>query len=152
MNKTTNGKMKQISEYEAGKINYEETLSSQLVQANNYFQENRVINFCYTVQSIWNNCFEEDRKEILETIEKINNGDGKHKMYINATCLSKKDFIDIVEKDLFYKISQNWLDVTKSYGSRTRKRWRRAYQIIQEVLRKKYQGKMRVYEKDAISG
>lgn len=145
-------KLKRIEEYEAGKINYEETLSAQLVQANNYFQENKVVNFCYTVQSIWNNCFEEDRKEIMETIDRINNGNGQYQQYINATNLTKRDFRDIVEKDLYYKVSRNWMDVTKPYGCRTRKKWRRAYQIMQEVLRKKYQGKTKVYAKDEITG
>lgn len=141
--------IQEVQEFDAGKVNYEETLSNQLVQANNHFQDRDMIKFCFTIQSIWNNCFEEDRKEIIESVSKMNDKSMNDSILIS---LPSSDFKSMMNKDLFNRVHLNWMDIEEEYGENTRKKWRRAYQIIQEVLRKKYQGKKKIYEKDKLEG
>ena len=144
----------EIAEYKSGKILYEEVLTGLLQQANTSFVRNDFVEFCFTVQSIWNNLYERDRVDILKAVELQERID-KDAQYRKpedvpllhaVTVLSLNKFNTMMLCNLNSKIENVHLLEPFWAG----KEWRRAYQLLQETLREKYHGNYKRFTKDKL--
>jgi len=86
-------KTKEIEEYKSGKILYEEVLTGMLQQANTAYQRNQHTTFCRTIQSIWNNCYRDDREEIYKKVKKT----AKEQIEIAYVKAVKKEVTEITK-------------------------------------------------------
>lgn len=145
---------KEIEEYKSGKVLYEEVLTGLLREANTAFRLNKQDEFCFAIQSIWNNIYQKDREEIYTAVKNIQCENEKAGYSSSVYDSGEK----VLELELFNKLMTTNVGETEKisirggilswwkYGND----WRKAYQIIQETLRKKYQGKTKKFTKDKL--
>ena len=121
-------------------------------RANDVYIKNEFNEFCFTLQSIWNNCYDIDRKYINEEVERKEALDTE----LGYTSHDYPSVPIVLTLDRFHEMMETNIGepdrITTRDGIlcqwRHGSEWRRAYQIVQESLRKKYQGDIKKYEKD----
>ena len=146
--------LEEISEYKSGKILYEEVLTGLLQQANASYVRNDFVEFCFTVQSIWNNLYERDRLYAIDEVKRIEISDKALGLADGLYASAPKVLKRVLFREMMYtnigetghlSIRQGLLSQWK-HGSD----WRRAYQILQETLREKYHGNYKRFTKDKL--
>lgn len=149
---------KKVEELEAGKINFEQVLQSDLQQANNLHRQGRITEFYLAIQTIWDNCLEGDREEIMKLVKERYEEQGKtHKYTIKnpeeegiktrrmTRPLNQDRFLELVEADPNYATGR--VELRENNLSE----WREVFAIINQGLKLRYHGKKREYERDKLT-
>lgn len=137
---------KKKTEYEAGRINFEQVLQSAIHKANQMYISGNA-RFPLAVQNIWDNCLEADKDAIMKMVkERREQRPDRNGSYAEMRKANKSVREKLRDPRTFLQFMS--ADINSFTGHRLRHTgyYRSALQVINEGLKKRYYGKKRHWE------